>query len=101
MTAPLTTAAGVSRIVGMADLKVTDGRNDRLVTYALGSCLGITVHDPVAGVGGMLHVMLPQSSIDADKAKANPAMFVDSGVPLLFRSCYAAAPERSMVVASR
>jgi len=75
-------------IVGMADLKVTNRADDTLITYALGSCLGIVVHDPVAQVAGMLHVMLPASMIDDVKAKAQPAMFVDTGVPLLFKECY-------------
>ena len=75
-------------IVGMADVKVTDKPDDTLITYALGSCLGIIVHDPVARVAGLLHVMLPSSQIDEAKARAQPAMFVDTGVPLLFRECY-------------
>lgn len=75
-------------IVGMADMKVTDQPDETLITYALGSCLGIIVHDPVARVAGLLHVMLPSSEIDASKAKTQPAMFVDTGVPLLFKECY-------------
>lgn len=75
-------------IVGMADMKVTDQPDETLITYALGSCLGIIVHDPVARVAGLLHVMLPSSEIDAAKAKTQPAMFVDTGVPLLFKECY-------------
>lgn len=75
-------------IVGMADVKVTDRPTETLITYALGSCLGIVVHDPVAQVAGLLHVMLPSSQIDEAKAKAQPAMFVDTGVPLLFKECY-------------
>src|ERR687883_1621818 len=68
-------------------MKISSNAEDRLITYALGSCLGITVHDPVAGVGGMLHVMLPTSTIDPTKGEANPFMFVDTGVPRLFRDC--------------
>lgn len=74
--------------VGMADLKVSASPGDRLVTYALGSCLGVAVHDPVAGVAGLLHVMLPLSSLDEARARANPALFVDTGVPALFKACY-------------
>ena len=87
-------------IVGMADLKVTDRVDHTLITYALGSCLGIVLHDPVAHVAGMLHVMLPSSQIDEAKSKAQPAMFVDTGVPLLFRECYrlGARKERITVV---
>ena len=85
--------------VGMADLKVSASVGDRLVTYALGSCLGIAVHDPVARVAGLLHVMLPLSSIDAGRARDNPALFVDTGVPELFRACYklGAAKQRMVV----
>ncbi len=75
-------------IIGMADVKVSDKPDETLITYALGSCLGIVVHDPVARVAGLLHVMLPSSQIDEAKAKAQPAMFVDTGVPLLFKECY-------------
>jgi len=75
-------------IIGMADVKVSGNPDETLITYALGSCLGIVLHDPIAKVAGLLHVMLPSSQIDDAKAKAQPAMFVDTGVPLLFRECY-------------
>ncbi len=75
-------------VVGMADMKVSASVDDSLVTYALGSCLGIAVYDPTALVGGLLHVMLPLSSIDQAKGQENPAIFVDTGVPALFRACY-------------
>lgn len=76
------------KVVGVADLKVSNVPGERLITYALGSCLGIVVHDPVAGVAGMLHVMLPTGTIDPAKMADKPAMFVDSGVPMLFKECY-------------
>jgi chemotaxis protein CheD len=83
----------------MGDLLVTADASAQVVTYALGSCLGIVVHDPVARVGGMLHVMLPDSSLDAGKAASQPAMFVDTGVPRLFHEAYrlGAAKERLVV----
>ncbi len=76
-------------VVGMADMRVAHAPDDLLITYALGSCLGIAIYDPVARVGGLLHVMLPTSTLDEDKAKQNPYMFVDTGVHKLFRECYA------------
>jgi chemotaxis protein CheD len=82
------TDRGSERVVGVADLRVSSTAGERLITYALGSCLGIVVHDPVAGVAGMLHVMLPTGTIDPAKMADKPAMFVDSGVPLLFKECY-------------
>lgn len=94
-----TSAARADRIVGIAEMRVSADPEATLFTYALGSCLGVAVHDPVAGVGGLLHVMLPSSEIDAEKARANPCMFVDTGVPELFRACYrlGAAKERMVV----
>ncbi len=65
-----------------------------LVTYSLGSCLGITLHDAVARVGGLLHIMLPDSRIDATKAVSAPFMFVDSGVPRLFQAVYNLGADR-------
>jgi len=65
-----------------------------LITYALGSCLGIAIYDPEACVGGLLHVMLPLSTIDPEKATRNPFMFVDTGVPKLFIECYKAGAKK-------
>ncbi len=75
-------------VVGVADMKVSNDPNDILVTYSLGSCIGIAVHDPVARVGGILHFMLPGSELDRDKAKQKPFMFADTGIPRLFKSAY-------------
>jgi chemotaxis protein CheD len=69
-------------------MKLSNQRNDEIITFALGSCLGVTVFDPVSCVGGMVHVMLPTSSIDPAKAQHNPSMFVDSGIPKLFLESY-------------
>jgi chemotaxis protein CheD len=76
-------------VVGLGELHVSADPLSTLVTYALGSCLGVVVHDAKAGVGGILHAMMPRSAIDPAKARAQPAMFVDTGVPALFRACYA------------
>ena len=98
MTAPASVAASRPVIVGMADVKVTDNPLDTLITYALGSCLGIVVHDPVVHVAGLLHVMLPSSEIDVAKAKTQPAMFVDTGVPLLFKECYKLGAQKERLI---
>lgn len=73
---------GVRSVVGVADIKTGIGE-DVLVTYALGSCLAVSVHDPVNRVGALLHVMLPLSNSDPDRAAKNPCIFVDTGVPRL------------------
>jgi chemotaxis protein CheD len=85
-------------IVGISDLKVSNNPVDALVTYALGSCIGVAVFDPQARVGGLLHFMLPDSLLDADKAKATPAMFADTGIIALFKACYAYGAEKKRMV---
>ena len=84
-------------VVGLAELAVSNNANSILTTYSLGSCLGIAVYDPVARVGGLLHAMLPDSSIDPGKAQAFPGMFVDTGFPALIRAaCQMRADERRL-----
>ncbi|MBU3950059.1 MAG: chemotaxis protein CheD [Proteobacteria bacterium] len=75
-------------VVGVGDMKVSNDPDAVLVTYALGSCIGIGIYDPVAKVGGVLHYMLPDSEIDPEKAKKNPFMFGNTGIPLLFKETY-------------
>ena len=88
--------------VGVADLQVSKDPGAHIITHALGSCIGVTVYDPEVRVAGMLHFMLPSGRGNEEKAKANPAMFGDTGVPLLFRRCYemGAVKERMIVCAA-
>lgn len=86
------------RVIGMAEMAVSADVNDELITYALGSCLGIAIYDPIAKVGGMLHVMLPESKVDRDKARMRPLMFIDTGVPLLFKKAYALGAQKSRLI---
>ncbi len=85
--------------VGIADLKVSNNPEDILVSYSLGSCIGLAVYDPEVRVGGLLHYMLPDSSINQEKAAKNPAMFANKGIPLLFKQCFKlGADKRRMLV---
>jgi chemotaxis protein CheD len=74
--------------VDIAQLRVSRNPDDVLITYALGSCIAVVLFDPVHIVGGMIHYMLPLSATSPDKARDNPAMFADTGIPLLFESMY-------------
>ena len=85
-------------VVGVADMVVSNDPSAELVTYSLGSCLGIAIYDPVKKVGGLLHIMLPESRIDSAKAASAPFMFVDTGVPRLFHSVYNLGAERQRLV---
>lgn len=66
--------------VGIAELKVS-GQPDRLITMGLGSCVGLSLYDPLTRVGGLLHIMLPDSSLFNEVTK--PAKFADLGIPLM------------------
>ena len=85
-------------VVGVADMKISNKLDDVIVTYSLGSCIGIAIYDPVVKVGGMLHYMLPQSSINNGKLKKKPCMFADTGIPLLFKSTYALGAQKSNLI---
>jgi chemotaxis protein CheD len=82
-------------VVGVGGLAVSNNQAVILTTYSLGSCLGVTIYDPVTRAGGLLHAMLPDSSINATKAAEQPAMFVDTGIGALFRATYALRAEKS------
>jgi len=87
----------MKHVVVVSDMKI--GKNgDTLVTHALGSCLGLTVWDPGLKIGGLLHAMLPLSKINKEKADGNPFMFVDTGVPALFRQLYDLGAQKSRLV---
>jgi len=85
-------------IVGISDLKVSNNPGDILVTFALGSCIAVAIYDPLVKVGGLLHYMLPDSTLDLKKAQDQPGMFADTGVPLLFKSCYRLGAEKKRMV---
>jgi chemotaxis protein CheD len=76
-----------SIIVGISDCKASMDRDSTLITYALGSCVGVGIFDPAASVGGLLHILLPDSMIDTQKAANNPCMFADTGVTDLLKRC--------------
>jgi chemotaxis protein CheD len=85
-------------IVGISDIKVSNNAGDVIVTYALGSCIGIAVYDPVVKVGGLLHYMLPDSALDHNKARENPEMFADTGIPTLFKTCYKLGADKKRMI---
>jgi len=82
-------------VIGVGDMATSNNCLVTLSTYALGSCVGVVAYDPAAKVGGILHMMLPDSSISPDKALTQPAMFADTGLPLFFRSLAGMKAERS------
>ncbi|MEM1416720.1 MAG: chemotaxis protein CheD [Myxococcota bacterium] len=84
--------------VGISELQVSRDTNALIMTHALGSCVGVAIYDPVAHVGGLLHAQLPDSRVDADKAARQPAMFVNTGLPKLFKDAYAQGAQKERLV---
>ena len=77
---------GVTIKVGMADLKIAKAP-DLLTTLGLGSCIGLTLYDPVSKVGGLVHYMLPDST--KLKNNTNIAKFGDTGIRELYKQIVA------------
>lgn len=82
--------------VGMADLKVCKSP-DGVTTLGLGSCVGIAIRDPGTGIGGLAHIMLPDSTAIRDNS--NIPKFADTGIEELVRQIVAAGGVRSRLVA--
>ena len=85
-------------VLGISELHVSNKPDDVLITYSLGSCIGISAYDPHTRIGGMIHYMLPLSKISPEKASKKPAMFADTGVPLLLKKMFAMGASKDNLV---
>ncbi|HVT88097.1 MAG TPA: chemotaxis protein CheD [Tepidisphaeraceae bacterium] len=72
-------------VVGVSDAKASNDPQDTLVTYSLGSCIGVTLYDPQAKVAGLLHFQLPSSTADVQRSAEKPLMFADTGMNWLLK----------------
>ena len=79
--------------VGIADMKIGKG-NDLLVTYALGSCIGLCFYDPKLKLGALLHVMLP---LNMEAGRKNPLKYADTGIRETVRQMEAKGASRSRI----
>ncbi|MCE5228890.1 chemotaxis protein CheD [bacterium] len=75
-------------VVDLADMKTSNNTAAVIGTGGLGAGMGLTIYDPELHVGGVLHFMLPNSMLNRQKALANPYIFADTGIPMLFRRTY-------------
>lgn len=83
--------------VAMADLNVA-GPSGILRTTGLGSCVGLTLYDPVTKIGGMAHVMLPSSAI-AREGQLNLAKYADTALPILLNKMKELGASQARMVA--
>lgn len=93
-TEVLGVSSGNSVVVGVGDGRVASAPSEYLVTYALGSCIAAIFYDFRMRLGGMVHLMLPDSSIDPAKASRNPYVFADTGLHTLVTKLYDAGCTR-------
>lgn len=70
-------------VIGIGEYQVSSDSSDVLKTYALGSCVAVMIYDKLMKVAGMIHIALPDSKVDQNKAKTSPGHFADTGLPLL------------------
>ena len=85
-------------IVDNADAAVCQDSRVALVTYSMGSCMAVSIWDPVAKVVGLLRYMFHDSSVAPEEAERNPAMFCDTGVPRLFSAAYGLGAEKRRLI---
>ena len=84
--------------VGISDYKISKSP-DTLVTYALGSCVGIALYDPKARVGGLLHIMLPSSSMRSDGTIDDRMKYADTAIPDLVSDLESKGANRKSIIA--
>lgn len=82
-------------IIGIADMKMAAG-SGMLVTYALGSCIGICLYDPVIKLGAMVHIMLP---LNMEAGRKNTMKYADTGIKETLRQMEAKGAKRSRITA--
>ncbi len=82
--------------VGMADLNICKSP-DGITTLGLGSCVGIAIRDPITKIGGLAHIMLPDSTSITNNS--NKPKFADTGITMLVEKMVAAGATRGRLVA--
>ena len=80
--------------VGIADMKISR-QEGTLITYALGSCVGITFYDPMIKLGALLHVLLPEAGMATN---VNVLKFADTGIHETLRKLYAFGAVKGRIV---
>lgn len=85
-------------VVNISDMKISTQPEEVIVTYSLGSCLGVTAYDPKLRIGAMVHCLLPTSTSARHKARENPFMFVNTGVALMVRQLMDKGAQKSRLI---
>ena len=74
----------MDKIIGIGDYVISNNPDDIVKTFALASCVAVTVYNPFLQLAGMIHIALP-NPMHQDDARCRPAYYATSGIPLLIR----------------
>lgn len=83
------------QIVGIADMKIAQ-KSGMLITYALGSCIGICLHDPLTKIGALIHIMLP---LNMETGRKNTMKYADTGIRETLKQMEAKGARRARITA--
>ena len=81
-------------VLGVGEYGTVSNPGDVIKTFALGSCVAVVVMDRSQRVVGMLHVALPSSKTNPERAKTDPGYFADTGIPELLDRMVEAGTKR-------
>jgi chemotaxis protein CheD len=92
----ITSGSSTGRVVrvGIGEFAVSNNAEEMLSTVALGSCVAVCLWEPEAVVAGLLHFLLPDSSLNQARAQREPAVFADTGIAQLFHAAYALGAQK-------
>lgn len=86
-------------VVGIAECKVCSDPSGTLLTFGLGSCVALALYDSRKKIGGLLHVLLPESKFGSSSREFNPHMFADTGFSSLLKALLTEGARREDLVA--
>ncbi len=84
--------------VGIGEWQTSDSQSSELITYSLGSCIGVSVYDCNLKIGGLGHFMLPSSRSNPKRAAQKPSSYVDTGFSALLQSLFDMGASRTDLV---
>lgn len=85
-------------LVGISEMAISDNPDDLLATYSLGSCVGVSLFDPVNNIGALIHCMLPTAMNEQEKARHSPYMYVDTGMTKMLQQMFELGTKKSDII---
>lgn len=86
------------KVVGIGEAYLNAGDTSVVVTYSLGSCIGVSLYDPVSKAGGLAHFMLPLSRDNKEKARQRPFLYCDSGMSEMLQGIFELGAEKKRII---